>query len=38
VTAGASEKYIYVGDCLNHRVVRVDRQYAAEAVLKVPVK
>jgi hypothetical protein len=36
VTAGASDEHIYVGDCLNHRVIRVDRQYAAEAVLKVP--
>jgi len=30
ITAGASDKYIYVGDCLNHRVVRVDRKFAAE--------
>ena len=36
VTVGASDQHIYVGDCLNHRVVRVDRQYAAEAVLKLP--
>ncbi len=36
VTAGASDKYIYVGDCLNHRVVRVDRQFAAETTVKVP--
>lgn len=38
VTVGASDKHIYVGDCLNHRVVRVDKQYAAEAVVKVPAK
>jgi hypothetical protein len=36
VTAGASDRFIYVGDCLNHRVVRVDRHYAAQAVVKVP--
>lgn len=36
VTAGASDRFIYVGDCLNHRIVRVDRQYAAQAVVKVP--
>lgn len=36
VTVGASDKYIYVGDCLNHRVVRVDRQFAAEASVKMP--
>lgn len=36
VTVGASDKYIYVGDCLNHRVVRVDKTHAVEAVAKVP--
>jgi hypothetical protein len=36
VTAGAGDKYIYVGDCLNHRVVRVDKHFAAEATVKVP--
>jgi len=35
VTVGASDRHIYIGDCLNHRVVRVDRQYAAEATVKV---
>jgi hypothetical protein len=35
VTAGASDKYIYVGDCLNHRVVRVDKKYALEALVAV---
>jgi hypothetical protein len=30
VAAGTSDKYIYVGDCLNHRVVRVDKKFAAE--------
>ncbi|MCG3177684.1 MAG: hypothetical protein BIFFINMI_00003 [Phycisphaerae bacterium] len=30
ITAGASDRFIYVGDCLNHRVVRVDRTYAVE--------
>jgi DNA-binding beta-propeller fold protein YncE len=36
ITASASEKYIYVGDCLNHRVVRADRRYAVETILKLP--
>ncbi|MBL8795427.1 MAG: hypothetical protein JNM56_16095 [Planctomycetia bacterium] len=36
VTASASDKYVYVGDCLNHRVVRVDKKYALEAKVKVP--
>src|SRR5439155_3061768 len=36
VTAGASDKYIYVGDCLNHRVVRVDKKFAAEVTVAVP--
>ena len=35
VAAGASEKSIYVGDCLNHRVVRVDKAFAAEAVCSI---
>lgn len=34
VTAGASDRFIYVGDCLNHRIVRVDKSFAAEAVVK----
>jgi len=29
ITAGTSDKYIYVGDCLNHRVVRADKTWAA---------
>ena len=36
VTAGASDRFIYVGDCLNHRVVRVDKTFAAEAVSAIP--
>lgn len=36
VTASATDKHIYVGDCLNHRVVRVDKQFAAEATVKIP--
>lgn len=36
VTAGASDRFIYVGDCLNHRVVRVDKQFAVESTVKVP--
>lgn len=31
VFAGASDKYVYVGDGLNHRVVRADKKFAAEA-------
>jgi hypothetical protein len=30
VFAGASDKYVYVGDALNHRVVRADKAFAAE--------
>ncbi|HOX07061.1 MAG TPA: hypothetical protein PK280_11725 [Planctomycetota bacterium] len=36
VFAQPSEKYIYVGDGLNHRVVRVDKAYAAEETAAVP--
>ena len=35
VTVGASDGHIYVGDCLNHRVVRVDKVFAARAVIDV---
>jgi hypothetical protein len=35
VFAQPSEKYIYVGDGLNHRVVRVDKAYAAEDTCEV---
>ena len=35
VAVGAGEGHIYVGDCLNHRVVRVDKTYAAEAVCEI---
>ncbi|MBM4032382.1 MAG: hypothetical protein FJ291_11410 [Planctomycetes bacterium] len=31
VAVGATGRFIYVGDCLNHRVVRVDKSFAAEA-------
>jgi len=31
VGVGASDKYIYVGDALNHRVVRLDKHYQLEA-------
>jgi hypothetical protein len=34
VTAGASDRYIYVGDALNHRVVRADKRFALEASVK----
>ena len=36
IAVGASDRYVYVGDCLNHRVVRVDRTYAHEQTLKLP--
>jgi sugar lactone lactonase YvrE len=36
VAVGASDRAIYVGDCLNHRVVRVDKTFAAEATCDVP--
>ena len=35
VTAGASDRHIYVGDCLNHRVVREDKKWAVEKVVAV---
>lgn len=35
IFAGASDRYIYVGDGLNHRVVRVDKKFAAEAITPV---
>ncbi len=36
VTAGASDRFIYVGDALNHRVVRADKRFALEASADVP--
>jgi hypothetical protein len=36
VTASATDRHIYVGDCLNHRVVRVDKQFDVEATATVP--
>jgi hypothetical protein len=36
VTAGASDRYVYVGDALNHRVVRVDKRFALEASADLP--
>jgi hypothetical protein len=35
VLAGASDKYIYVGDALNHRVVRADKKFAAEETCEI---
>lgn len=32
VSAGASDRFIYVGDTLNHRVVRVDMSWALESI------
>ncbi len=36
VAAGASDRFIYVGDTLNHRIVRVDKVFATESVVAVP--
>lgn len=36
VTASASDKHIYIGDGLNHRVVRVDKQFAVDTTVKLP--
>jgi len=36
VATGASDRSIYVGDTLNHRVVRVDKVFAAESVVAIP--
>jgi hypothetical protein len=35
VFAGASDKYVYVGDALNHRVVRADKVWAADETFEV---
>jgi hypothetical protein len=35
LSAGASEKRIYVGDLYNRRVVRVDRKFAAEETCEI---
>ncbi len=36
VAAGASDRFIYVGDALNHRVVRLDKEFALDAAAGVP--
>ncbi len=36
VAAGATDRSIYIGDTLNHRVVRADKVFAAEAVVAIP--
>lgn len=36
IFAGATDEHIYVGDGLNHRIVRVDKTFAASATCKVP--
>lgn len=36
VTAGASDRFIYVGDALNHRVVRADKRFALEGSADIP--
>lgn len=38
VAVVAGQKHLYVGDCLNHRVVRVDRACDAEATAAVPAR
>jgi DNA-binding beta-propeller fold protein YncE len=38
VTAGASDRFIYVGDALNHRVVRADKRFALEASVDLPAR
>jgi hypothetical protein len=36
VAVGATDRAIYVGDCLNHRIVRVDRVFRLEETVAVP--
>jgi hypothetical protein len=36
VTAGATDRHVYVGDVLNHRVVRVDKAFSAEVTASIP--
>ena len=36
VAAAATDGHIYVGDCLNHRVVRLDKTFAVEALCSIP--
>jgi hypothetical protein len=36
IFAGATDQHVYVGDCLNHRVVRVDKTFAAEETCALP--
>ncbi len=36
VTAGASDRFIYVGDALNHRIVRADKRFALEISVDAP--
>ena len=36
VCVGVSDKYIYVGDALNHRVVRLDKKYQLEVTAPAP--
>lgn len=35
ITVGVGAKYIYVGDCLNHRILRADWTHSAEAVVNI---
>jgi hypothetical protein len=36
VAVAAGDNHIYVGDCLNHRIVRADRRFAVEETAKMP--
>jgi len=36
IGAAATDEHIYVGDCLNHRIVRVDKTFDASAIAAVP--
>lgn len=38
LAVGVSENHIYVGDCLNHRIVRVDKQWKETHLCAVPKK
>ena len=36
VAVAATDRHVYVGDCLNHRVVRADKTFAVEATCPIP--
>lgn len=35
ITAGASDRYVYVGDALNHRIVRADKTFTVESIVPI---